>query len=1035
MPRTPATAVGLTRPVGWAPGTGALIGAWAAAYVVARLTGAVSVTVVMAALVVAALGSSVAGWWRLQRHPTISLRAPHRADAGDAATLSLQLDANAGTVHVFISDRGAEVASGWTRDGTFEGTGTFEQRGVIEWLDVAVRSAGVPGLVWWQRRHRAHIDQLVIAPRANGPGAHVDIEADGQNGAADAGYAGAGDDKLDGIRPWRDGDSERSVHWPSSLRSGTLVVHDHHSSAPQRWIVRSNPLAADLDEEAGRCRWALDDAHRRGARAWAAIGDGQSIETPDASSVAAWSAQCVPARPTVVTKPARRPVEPDTSLTPLARWLTAAATGIAIAMLCGALGTPIATAGLIIGGAVAASTVTSWLLRTGRSIPASVHTLMAVPALAGLAAIVLIPSGPKNLLSLLRGQLPQLLMLLVVLYGFECMDRRAARANLAISAVVATYASGLRVDGHLGMWLVAWLVVVAAGFVAVGAPAASAATIAAQPAVLKVRSRPLHTARRLFGWHRPHAARRLFSWRSGARAALVIAVGVASTVAILSVVVIPAGPATLTLPAFIDDVRPTAPGGLAHPDGSTSLPGEVGDGTRGGSGSSSNAGDGGYPGFAESLDTSIRGPLSNNIVMRVRAPQPDFWRGQTFATFDGRFWYADSDPGRPADGAVIDVPPADGDVGQLSSGVDAEQFVQTYFVEVDQPNLIFAAYRPTEVIFDGAVWRRPDGTLRADVVLTEGSVYTVISTRAQITQQSLRDLRDVSVRLASRPEPNLDRYLALPATITDRTRALADELAAPGASTYDTVMAMQGWLGSHVQYDLNAAVPAEGVDAVDDFLFESRRGFCEQIASALAVMLRAQGVPTRLASGYVPGERDRISGVWNVRGSDAHAWVEVWFPQSGWQPFDPTADVPMAGEAQQRTVGADLAGALSDLLRDHAGQLLAATTIVLIVALMVRLSAWWLGRRRRGRWGLLQDRWHRAATRRGLDTACSNPELARRWANAESLAPAHATLGVADLDDVHRLADALDRAAFDPTWIDTDDAYNEARRHSTRARV
>ena len=145
------------------------------------------------------------------------------------------------------------VASGWTRVGTFEGTGTFEQRGVIEWLDVAVRSAGVPGLVWWQRRHRAHIDQLVIAPRANGPGAHVDIEADGQNGAADAGYAGAGDDELDGIRPWRDGDSERSVHWPSSLRSGTLVVHDHHSSAPQRWIVRSNPLAADLDEEAGRC--------------------------------------------------------------------------------------------------------------------------------------------------------------------------------------------------------------------------------------------------------------------------------------------------------------------------------------------------------------------------------------------------------------------------------------------------------------------------------------------------------------------------------------------------------------------------------------------------------------------------------------------------------------------------------------------------------------------------------------------------------------------------------------------------------------
>jgi transglutaminase-like putative cysteine protease len=454
------------------------------------------------------------------------------------------------------------------------------------------------------------------------------------------------------------------------------------------------------------------------------------------------------------------------------------------------------------------------------------------------------------------------------------------------------------------------------------------------------------------------------------------------------------------------------------------MPGDVGDGTRGGTGS--NSGDGGYPGFAESLDTSIRGPLSDDIIMRVRAPEPDFWRGQTFAAFDGRFWYADSTPGRPANGAIIDVPPADGDVAQPSSGVDTAKFVQTYFVEVDQPNLIFAAYRPTEVIFDGAVWRRPDGTLRADVVLTKGTVYTVVSNRAEITEQSLRDQGDVAVRLANQPEPQLDRYLTLPATTTDRTRALAAELTTPGSSTYDTVLAMQAWLSSHVQYDLNAAVPADGVDAVDDFLFDTQRGFCEQIASALAIMLRAQGVPTRLTSGYVPGERDRISGVWNVRGSDAHAWVEVWFPQSGWQPFDPTADVPMAGEAQQRTVGADLADALADQLRDHARQLLAVAATVLLVGLLVRLSTWWLGRRRRGRWGVLQDRWHRAAAKRGLDTTCSNPELARRWADTRS--PAHG-------NDAQLLAEALDRAAFDPTWIDTDDAYTDARRLSARAGV
>ena len=79
--------------------------------------------------------------------------------------------------------------------------------------------------------------------------------------------------------------------------------------------------------------------------------------------------------------------------------------------------------------------------------------------------------------------------------------------------------------------------------------------------------------------------------------------------------------------------------------------------------------------------------------MRVRATEPDFWRGQTFGEFDGRFWYADSDLGRPADGPDIVVPRAVGDPDSLS--VPSTQFVQTYYVEVDQPNVVFAAYRPT----------------------------------------------------------------------------------------------------------------------------------------------------------------------------------------------------------------------------------------------------------------------------------------------------------------------------------------------------
>ena len=230
------------------------------------------------------------------------------------------------------------------------------------------------------------------------------------------------------------------------------------------------------------------------------------------------------------------------------------------------------------------------------------------------------------------------------------------------------------------------------------------------------------------------------------------------------------------------------------------------------------------------------------------------------------------------------------------------------------------------------------------------------------------------------------------------------------------VLAFEAWIRANVVYDLDAPTPAAGVDAVDDFLFTSRRGFCEQIASALTVMLRTQGVPARLATGYGPGERDRISGVWKVRASDAHAWVEVWFPDTGWQAFDPTVDVPFAGEVDSGSVGRDVARAVGTAVGENATVLagiVLAGALALGVARVVRLA---VHRRRRGRWGLLQDRLERAAAARGIDTICSNPELARRWGAHE---PSHA-------EQVRDLAIILDRVEFDPTWTDADDIYETA---------
>ena len=115
----------------------------------------------------------------------------------------------------------------------------------------------------------------------------------------------------------------------------------------------------------------------------------------------------------------------------------------------------------------------------------------------------------------------------------------------------------------------------------------------------------------------------------------------------------------------------------------------------------------------------------------------------------------------------------------------------------------------------------------------------------------------------------------------------------------------KAWLRANTRYDLDVPREPDGVDAVDHFLFETQRGFCEHIASAMAVLLRSVGIPTRIVVGYGPGERNPLTGYFEVRQSDAHAWVEVWYPQAGWLPYDPTFGVPPADPS----VGGQLLGA------------------------------------------------------------------------------------------------------------------------------
>ncbi|MDQ4042538.1 MAG: transglutaminase domain-containing protein, partial [Actinomycetota bacterium] len=105
---------------------------------------------------------------------------------------------------------------------------------------------------------------------------------------------------------------------------------------------------------------------------------------------------------------------------------------------------------------------------------------------------------------------------------------------------------------------------------------------------------------------------------------------------------------------------------------------------------------------------------------------------------------------------------------------------------------------------------------------------------------------------------------------------------------YDATLALTEYLKTTYPYDLSIPPQQENMDAVEYFLFEEQRGYCEQFGSSLAVMARSLGIPARVATGYTAGEYNPFTGLYEVKASDAHAWVEVYFPGYGWSTFDPT---------------------------------------------------------------------------------------------------------------------------------------------------
>lgn len=286
------------------------------------------------------------------------------------------------------------------------------------------------------------------------------------------------------------------------------------------------------------------------------------------------------------------------------------------------------------------------------------------------------------------------------------------------------------------------------------------------------------------------------------------------------------------------------------------------------------------------------GPRFDGPLLTYRSDhRPGPLRLHTVTTFDGRTWSRDETA--PAQRPALDL------LWPTPVEPSEEQFTLEVQVEALTTDRLPIPLEPRVVEVAGD-WRYDE--VRDEVVAvattTRGLSYRVTAARRTLDPEVLRAAGDPDLH-------ELGRYLQLPdSAYLDAIRDVAEEITAEATTPYDRVLALQTWFRSTggFRYDTEGT-PVRTDDAVWDFL-EVRSGYCVQFATAMAVMARAVGVPTRLAVGYLPGEPLRPSGDVVVTGEQAHTWPEMYFTGVGWVRFEPTPAVqsgPLPAHANPST--------------------------------------------------------------------------------------------------------------------------------------
>ncbi len=321
----------------------------------------------------------------------------------------------------------------------------------------------------------------------------------------------------------------------------------------------------------------------------------------------------------------------------------------------------------------------------------------------------------------------------------------------------------------------------------------------------------------------------------------------------------------LILMVLLSATMSVVPGGRASPI----LPSQSG-GSSGGSGGL----------ISNSAHLTVRGSieLSPKVQYTVTANHGNYWKVASYDRYTGNDWIRTG----KSQSYHSQSPPD-----------QAYEVRQTFTVKAKQVDAMPAAWKPVRVLNEE---RQSDtrissaGGLSPKQPLKKNSSYSVVS---EVTSATPQQLNDAGTTYPSDVE---DRYTHLPGSTPGRLTRKTNRITADSKTPYQKATAIEHWLKTNKEYSLHVKRPNGNI--ADSFVFEMDKGYCVYYATAMTAMLRTQGIPARFVTGYTPGQRTD-KNTWVVRGLDSHAWVEVYFPDTGWVRFDPTPSAQRSNAEQK----------------------------------------------------------------------------------------------------------------------------------------